>query len=142
MKLSIGSDHAGFTLKEVIKTKLSKENFVINDCGTYSLDSVDYPDFAHKVATSVVNKEVELGILVCGTGNGVAIAANKHKGIRAALCWNKEIAALAKQHNNANIISLPARFITDNEAIEIINTFLNATFEGNRHQKRIEKIDL
>ena len=112
------------------------------DAGTFTAESVDYPDFAHEVANHVLNDDKSLGVLICGTGNGMAITANKHAGIRAALCWAPEIAALAKQHNNANIIVLPARFISQELAIETLNAFFNAEFEGGRHQRRIDKINL
>ena len=141
MKIYIGSDHAGVDLKALIK-----ERFVevcdFDDAGTFSHDSVDYPDFAHKVANDVLNNPQSLGILICGTGNGMAITANKHAGIRAALCWAPEISALAKQHNNANIIVLPARFIESEVAIETVKSFFDATFEGGRHQRRIDKINI
>lgn len=141
MKIFIGSDHAGFELKEAIKKEFNAD-FIFEDCGTFSIDSVDYPDFAHKVADNVLKNADSLGILICGTGNGMAISANKHPDIRAALCWAPEIASLAKQHNNANIIILPARFISQNDAIETLKAFFSASFEGGRHQNRINKINL
>lgn len=141
MKVYIGSDHAGIELKDYLK-KLLEKNHNIEDFGTFSGDSVDYPDFAHKVAENVAKDSGSFGILICGTGNGMAMTANKHKGIRAALCWSKEIAALAKQHNNANILVLPARFIDNDCAAEILETFIATEFEGGRHLKRINKIDL
>ena len=141
MKIYIGSDHAGFDLKEHIK-KHFEEQFEFKDMGTYSSESVDYPDFAHAVAESLLKENDGVGLLICGTGNGMTMAANKHAGIRAALCWDPEIAALAKQHNNANILVLPARFISDEMAFEIMNAFFNADFEGGRHQRRIDKINL
>ena len=140
MKLAIGCDHAGFELKEELKKYLSDKKIDIIDKGTYSLDSVDYPDFAHAVSNSVINTEVDLGILICGSGNGISMASNKHAGIRAALCWKKEIASLARQHNDANILSLPARFISLEEAKEIVDTFLTTQFEGGRHANRVNKI--
>lgn len=139
MKLSIGSDHAGYTLKESLKLHFSTIQW--KDQGCYSEDSVDYPDYAHKVALSILAQDSELGILICGSGNGISIAANKHQGIRAAIAWKPELASLARQHNDANILSLPARFITLEEAIEIVNAFLTTDFEGGRHQKRVEKIN-
>jgi ribose 5-phosphate isomerase B len=142
IKLAIGSDHAGFDLKEQVKTWLTEMGFTMKDYGTYSEESVDYPDYIHPVAEAIVKKEYDYGIIICGTGNGAAITANKHKHIRAALCWLPELASLAKQHNNANIISLPARFINFETAKHIIEQFLIAEFEGGRHQKRIEKIEL
>ena len=141
MKIYIGSDHAGFDLKEHIK-KHFEGRFEFEDKGTYSSESVDYPDFAHTVAEGVLSETDGVGVLICGTGNGMTMAANKHAGIRAALCWAPEIAALAKQHNNANILVLPARFITEEKAIETMNAFFNAEFEGGRHQRRIDKINL
>ena len=141
MKIYIGSDHAGFDLKEHIK-KHFEGQFEFKDMGTYSSESVDYPDFAHAVAESVLKENDGVGVLICGTGNGMIMAANKHAGIRAALCWAPEIAALAKQHNNANILVMPARFISDETAFETMNAFFSADFEGGRHQRRIDKINL
>ena len=141
MKIYIGSDHAGVDLKSQIKTRL-QDRFEFDDAGTFTSDSVDYPDFAHKVAENVLSDSGSIGILICGTGNGMAITANKHAGIRAALCWSPEIAALAKQHNNANIIVLPARFISTEMAMDTLNAFLTAEFEGGRHQRRIDKINI
>lgn len=138
-KLAIASDHAGFELKEYLKEQL-KNRYEITDFGTHSQDSVDYPDFVHPSASSVENGENELGILVCGSGQGVAITANKHQKIRCALCWMPELAELAKQHNNANMIALPARFIAKELALEIVEKFLNTDFEGGRHQNRVDKI--
>ena len=138
-KLAIAADHAGFELKEYLKIQLSEE-FEITDYGTHSLDSVDYPDFVHPAASSIENGDNELGILVCGSGQGVSITANKHQQIRCALCWMPEVAALARQHNNANMISLPARFIAKELALEIVQKFLNTDFEGGRHQNRVDKI--
>jgi ribose 5-phosphate isomerase B len=141
MKIYIGSDHAGFDLKEHIK-KHFEGQFEFKDMGTYSSESVDYPDFAHAVAESVLKENDGVGVLICGTGNGMTMAANKHAGIRAALCWAPEIAALAKQHNNANILVMPARFISEETAFETMNAFFSADFEGGRHQRRIDKINL
>lgn len=140
--IAIGSDHAGFECKESIKTALKTVNagFALVDVGTHSADSVDYPDFAHQVATQVESGEVEMGVVICGSGNGVCITANKHKGIRAALCWSVEIAALARQHNDANVLCIPARFVSHETALQMVETFMNTAFEGGRHQKRIEKI--
>ena len=140
MKIAIGADHAGFELKEFIKTELTNDKVFFVDFGTHSLDSVDYPDFAHPTASAVVSGNCDLGIVVCGSGNGVNMAANKHIGIRCALCWETEIATLARQHNNANMIAIPARFVSQAKAVEIVRAFLNASFEGGRHQKRVEKI--
>jgi len=140
MKLAIGSDHAGYELKEKIKKHLLTRNITLEEKGCFDAERCDYPDFAHAVAESVLSKEVECGILMCGSGNGINMAANKHKGIRSALAWQPEIAALAKQHNNANILTLPARYLTEEEAIAIVDAYLDATFEGGRHQDRINKI--
>ena len=137
-KISIGCDHAGYELKAEIKNWLSEYEFI--DHGTDNGDSVDYPDHIHPVANDVENGHVEFGIIICGSGNGAAITANKHQGIRAALCWNPELSALAKQHNNANIISLPARFVSSDEARQIIEAYMNSEYEGVRHQRRIDKI--
>jgi ribose 5-phosphate isomerase B len=137
----IGSDHAGYEYKAALIQALQEKHYQVIDVGTYTPASCDYPDYAHKVAEMVNNNQNTLGILLCGTGNGVAITANKHINIRAAVCWKKEIAALAKQHNNANILCLPARFISESEALEITEIFLTSTFEGERHQRRVEKIN-
>ncbi|MXS72068.1 ribose 5-phosphate isomerase B [Flavobacteriaceae bacterium W22] len=138
-KIAIAADHAGFEYKEYLKQQLQDE-FEIQDFGTHSLESVDYPDFVHPAATSVENGENELGILVCGSGQGVQLSANKHQGIRCALAWMPEIAALSKQHNKANMVALPARFVAKEFALEIVKTFLNTEFEGGRHQNRVDKI--
>lgn len=140
MNISIGADHAGFAYKEAIKMMLEAEGHQVKDYGTYSEDSVDYPDYVHPLATAIENQEQELGILICGSGNGVAITANKHQGIRAALCWQKDIAALARQHNNANVIALPARFVDLDLAKEMVHIFLSTAFEGGRHERRVGKI--
>lgn len=139
-KIAIGGDHAGFPYKQPIIDFLISEGYEVEDFGTYSLDSVDYPDFAHPVASSVEESKSERGILICGSANGVAITANKHQGIRAGLAWNTEVASLVRQHNNANIICLPARFISIETAIECVKVFLNTPFEGGRHQDRVNKI--
>ena len=140
MKIAIGSDHAGFEHKEVLKEWLTNNGYEVSDFGTHSLDSVDYPDFAHPVADAVEKKEASLGVLLCGSANGVAVTANKHQGIRAALCWTEEIAALARQHNNANVVCIPARFVSNQQAEKILKTFLQTEFEGGRHSRRVEKI--
>jgi ribose 5-phosphate isomerase B len=137
-KIAIGADHAGFEYKEILKEYLAANE--VKDFGTHSLDSVDYPDFAHPVASSVENGEFEFGILVCGSANGVAITANKHQHIRAAICWQNELASLARQHNNANIICIPARFVSEALAKEMVDTFLSTPFEGGRHANRVNKI--
>lgn len=138
MKLAIGCDHAGFELKEFIKSNFKEIEWL--DKGCFSAESVDYPDFAHAVATSIEGGESSMGVLICGSGNGISMAANKHAGIRAAIAWKPELASLARQHNDANILSLPARFISGQEAVVIVNAFLEASFEGGRHQKRVDKI--
>lgn len=138
--IAIGSDHAGFEYKSEIVKDLQSKGYQVNDFGTKSADSVDYPDFAHPVASFVEENENAQGILICGSANGVAITANKHQGIRAALCWKTEIAALARQHNNANIVCIPARYISIEEANTIVDTFLNTNFEGGRHENRVNKI--
>lgn len=140
MKLAIGADHAGFSLKEKLKKYLKDQGHEVKDFGPDSEASVDYPDFAHPVAISVEKKEVELGLLMCGSGNGINMTANKHAGIRAALCWNAEIAKLARQHNNANILTLPARFMEESEAKKCVDVFLSTPFEGGRHEGRVKKI--
>ena len=140
MNISIGNDHAGVDYKNYIIENLNDRHDIKNH-GTDLESSVDYPDFAHPVSSDVDNKKSDLGILICGSGNGVAMTANKYKKVRAALCWNEELAVLAKQHNNANILSFGSRFIQPNRAIELIKVWLNTNFEGGRHQKRIEKLD-
>jgi ribose 5-phosphate isomerase B len=137
MIVAIASDHAGFELKEKMKSHFSKINF--QDFGTHSAESMDYPDVAHPLA-SFVEREKCLGILICGSGNGVNITANKHQGIRSALCWTVEIASLAKQHNDANVIAIPARFVSVELALAMVDTFLSTSFEGGRHQTRVDKI--
>jgi ribose 5-phosphate isomerase B len=138
IKIAIGSDHAGFEYKEILKSYLADHE--VKDFGTYSLESADYPDFAHPVASAVESKEFAFGILVCGSANGVAITANKHQQIRAAICWLNEIAALSRQHNDANILCIPARFVSTDLAKEMTTTFLQTPFEGGRHQNRVNKI--
>jgi len=138
--IAIGSDHAGYELKEKVKSWLQDQEFDIKDFGTNSEDSVDYPDFAHAVSGEVEKGNFEIGILICGTGIGVDMVANKHQGIRSALCWKKEIGQLAKSHNNANVICLPGRFISIDEAKQILEVFFISEFEGGRHQNRIDKI--
>ncbi|MDB5226904.1 MAG: sugar-phosphate isomerase, RpiB/LacA/LacB family [Bacteroidota bacterium] len=141
-KLVIGGDHAGFEYKEAIKQYLAKNNCEVIDVGTHSLTSCDYPDYAHAAAEKIEDGTCEFGILICGSANGVAITANKHKNIRAAICWKNEIASLARQHNNANIICLPSRFVTLDEALEMVHTFFTTDFEGGRHANRVNKIDI
>lgn len=141
MNIAIGGDHAGYGLKKKIIQKLVAEGNHVKDFGTFSGDSVDYPDYIHPLATAVHSGEFELGIAICGSGNGVSMVANKHSGIRAALCWTPELAQLARAHNNANILSLPARFIDDETAFEIVDVFLSEPFEGGRHERRVQKIN-
>jgi len=139
-KIAIGADHAGFEYKELLKKWLEKNGYSVKDFGTYTTESADYPDFAHPVASSVEKNEFDLGVLVCGSANGVAITANKHQGVRAALCWNEELASLARQHNNANVLCLPARFVDVPLAEKILDRFLHSSFEGGRHERRVNKI--
>ena len=139
-KIAIGGDHAGFECKEKLISHLSRLGYTITDFGPNSEASVDYPDYVHPLANSVEAGENTLGIAICGSGNGVAMTANKHAGIRAALCWNKELAALARQHNDANILCIPSRFLSFDTALEMATTFLTEDFEGGRHQKRVDKI--
>ncbi len=139
MKITIGCDHAGVEYKSKIVEFLEKEGHQALDVGTHGKESVDYPDYAHLVAEEVL-AGADFGILICGSGNGVSMAANKHKGIRAALCWSEEITKLARQHNDANIISIPARFMSLEKSMQIIKTFLTQPFEGGRHQRRVQKI--
>jgi ribose 5-phosphate isomerase B len=138
--IAIGADHAGFKLKEHLKQLLEKKGFHIRDFGTHSSESADYADFAHPVSYAVEKKEFDLGLLVCGSANGVAMTANKHQGIRAAICWTEELAALARQHNDANILCLPARFISEELAEKIVERFFSSSFEGGRHQRRVDKM--
>lgn len=140
ISIAIGSDHAGFKCKSVIIEHLKALGYTVVDFGAPSEQSVDYPDFAHPVANAVESGKVEYGILMCGSGNGISMAANKHKGIRAAVCWNREIAALARLHNDANILSLPSRYISEEEAKACVDLFLNTAFEGGRHALRVNKI--
>lgn len=139
-KIVIGSDHAGFEYKTEIIEFLRKKNISIIDVGTNSEASCDYPDYAHALAEKIENKEAEMGILLCGSANGVAMAANKHQAIRAALCWENEIASLARLHNDANVLCLPARYVSIESTFEMVNTFFTTDFEGGRHQKRVDKI--
>lgn len=141
LKIAIGGDHAGFQLKESVKNKLEADGHFVEDFGPFSDKSVDYPDFVHPVASAVENQEYNFGILICGTGNGVAMTANKHKGIRAALCWNETLARLARAHNNANILCLAGRFMDEELANELVEKFINTDFDGGRHIRRINKIN-
>ncbi len=139
-KIAIGGDHAGFEYKAVLIEKLQKEGYEVKDFGPYSNASCDYPDFAHPLSTAVENNEFDLGILLCGSANGVAITANKHQGIRAGLAWNTEVAQLVRLHNDANVLCIPARFVSLEEAAAITDTFIQTNFEGGRHQLRVNKI--
>ncbi len=141
MKVAIGSDHVGFTLKEALKVYLQNKGFDVKDFGTYSEERADYPDYAHPVAKAVETNEADRGVLICGSGNGVNMAANRHHGVRSALCWNEEVAKLARQHNDANIIALPARFMDEKEAEKCVDVFFTTDFEGGRHTGRVKKID-
>jgi ribose 5-phosphate isomerase B len=136
----IAADHAGFDLKERIKTFLKTIQLEVKDFGTYSSESMDYPDVIHPIAKEIDKKENQKGIIICGSGNGVNMVANKYKNVRSALCWNVEIAQLARQHNNANILAIPARFISEDMALQIVSAFITTDFEGGRHQTRVEKI--
>lgn len=140
--IGLACDHAAYELKEYLKTVLDSKGIEYKDFGCFSSESVDYPDFAHPLAEAVESGECYPGIAMCGTGNGISMTLNKHQGIRAALCWNEEIARLARQHNDANILSMPARFISKEEAVKIMETFLSSDFEGGRHERRIKKIPL
>ncbi|MDG2432203.1 ribose 5-phosphate isomerase B [Flavobacterium sp.] len=140
MKISIGNDHAGPEYKKAIVKMLEAKGYAVTNHGTDSVDSVDYPDFGHPVATDVETGKADFGIVICGSGNGIAMTVNKHAGVRAGLCWTKEIAYLTRLHNDANVVSIPARFTSIEQAVEIVDTFLNTAFEGGRHQNRVNKI--
>ncbi len=140
MKISIGNDHAGPDYKKAIVTFLEQKGYEVLNHGTDTFDSVDYPDFGHPVALDVESGKAHFGVVICGSGNGINMTVNKHQGIRSALCWTKEIATLARQHNDANIISIPARFTSIQQAVEMVDTFLNTSFEGGRHANRVNKI--
>ncbi|MEC4113240.1 ribose 5-phosphate isomerase B [Myroides pelagicus] len=140
MKISIGNDHAGPEYKKAIVKYLESKGIEVTNYGTDSFDSVDYPDFGHKVASDVEEGKADFGIVICGSGNGIAMTANKHQGVRCALCWTKEIAELARLHNDANVISIPARYTSIEQTIAMVETFLNTEFEGGRHQNRVSKI--
>ena len=141
MKIALGSDHAGFAQKEMLRTWLSGQGYDVHDFGTYSADSMDYPDVAHPLSSAVAAGDYAEGILLCGSANGVAITANKHAGVRAAIAWQPELASLARQHNNANVLCVPARYVSGEQAQEIVSAFLKTEFEGGRHQHRVSKID-
>jgi ribose 5-phosphate isomerase B len=139
-RMAVGCDHAGFEYKELVKKRLIDQGFSVKDYGTFSTDSVDYPDFVHPLAFSIENHENDLGVLICGSANGVAITANKHQKIRAAIAWENAIASLARQHNDANVICIPARFVSPEQAIQFVETFIATSFEGGRHATRVSKI--
>ena len=139
-KIAIGSDHAGYELKEKVKNHLVKQGLEFEDFGPFSEERADYPDYAHPVASAIENKNADLGILICGSGNGINMTANKHQEIRSALCWQEDIAEMARLHNDANIIALPARYISESIALSCIDIFLKTEFEGGRHASRVEKI--
>tara|TARA_B100001057_G_scaffold172779_1_gene173513 strand:+ start:832 stop:1266 length:435 start_codon:yes stop_codon:yes gene_type:complete len=141
MKIAIGNDHAGVEVKRNIEKHLSEKGYMVINKGYDGKESVDYPDFIHPVSQEVKEKNAQIGIIICGSGNGAAMTANKHKGIRAAICWSEEIAELARQHNDANIISIPSRFLSKEKIIKIIEVFVKTSFEGGRHKRRIDKID-
>ena len=140
MQISIGNDHAGTDLKTLIQEYLENEGHYVNNHGTDDETSVDYPDFVHPVAQDVIDENATFGIIICGSGNGANMTANKHQKIRSALCWNEEVTQLARQHNNANVLSIPSRFVTKEKALQFVKLFLTTSFEGGRHQRRIEKI--
>ena len=142
MKIAIGNDHAGVQVKEKIKEHLTKKGLIVINKGYDGKESVDYPDYIHPVSKEVKEGKADIGVIVCGSGNGAAMTANKHRGIRAAICWNEETAAVSKQHNNANIISIPSRFLDDDKILNIIDVFIKEEFERGRHERRIKKIDV
>lgn len=142
LSVAIGGDHAGYELKKAVIELLEKRGYTVKDFGPHSADSVDYPDYVHPLATAVHSGQYDLGVVICGSGNGVCMTANKHEGIRAALCWNPELASLSRQHNDANVLCMPARYISVEEATAITNAFFDASFEGGRHQRRVDKINL
>ena len=142
MKIAMASDHAGYALKLQVKAWLEAQGAEVHDFGCYSSESCDYPDYAHPCAAAVENAEADFGVILCGTGNGISMTANKHQGVRAALCWDVPLAELARQHNNANILALPARFISEELALKITEAFFRTDFEGGRHERRVQKIAL
>ncbi len=142
LKIPIASDHAGFKLKAFLINKLNESKLTIVDYGTNSEDSCDYPDFIHPLANDISNNKYNLGIIICGSANGVSMTANKHKNVRAALCWNESVTEMARMHNNANIIALPARYLEEEYALKLVKIFLNTPFEGGRHEKRVNKINI
>ncbi|MCB9052990.1 MAG: ribose 5-phosphate isomerase B [Lewinellaceae bacterium] len=141
-RIAIGCDHAGFPYKESIVGLLRSKGMEVLDFGTHSAESVDYPDFAHPVAEEVESGDTAMGVVMCGSGNGIAMTVNKHQGVRAAICWNEELARLARQHNDANVLSIPVRFVSEETALAMVEAFLNTEFEGGRHARRVGKISL
>ena len=141
-KIGIACDHAAYDLKEFLVGYLSTKGFEVKDFGTYSEESCDYPDFAHALGEAIDNGELERGVALCGSGEGISMTLNKHQSVRAALCWIPEIAKLSRQHNNSNVLAMPARFITNDEALEMLNIWLETEFEGGRHQRRLDKMPL
>ena len=142
LRIALASDHAGYELKQKVMQHLTAEGATIHDFGCYSTESCDYPDFAHPLATAVESGEYDFGITICSTGNGICMTANKHQGIRAALCWEVRLAELARQHNNANVLGLPANFVSEELALKMVDTFFSTDFEGGRHERRVNKIAL
>jgi len=140
MKIAIGGDHAGYDLKNTLISHLEKQDYIVDDLGTYTDESTDYPPFSHAVADAVSKGDADFGIVICGSANGVAITANKHRDIRCAICWETELAQLARAHNDANMLALPSRFISEDTALSITNAFLSTDFEGGRHKRRVDKI--
>lgn len=140
MRVALASDHAGYGLKQQVQSFLEQNGAEVKDFGCYSMDSCDYPDYAHPLATAVECEEVDYGVVICSTGNGITMTANKHQGVRAALCWEPRLAELARQHNNANVLGLPANFIPAPMAIDIVRVFFQTDFEGGRHERRVNKI--
>jgi len=138
--VAIAADHAGFCYKEFLKEKLSAEGYIFHDFGTFSIESVDYPDFIHPLANAIQNKKFNAGIIICGSGNGASMVANRYPDVRSAICWNEEITKLARRHNNANVISIPARFVSEDEALNMVRIFFTTGFEGGRHETRVNKI--
>lgn len=142
LRIGIGSDHAGFEYKEAIRDSLKKNGLHVKDFGTYTSESVDYPDYVHPLCSEIDKGNIDIGILLCGSANGVAMAANKHHSVKAAVCWENDIAVLSRRHNDANVICMPSRFVSQDLAIEMTNLFLNTEFEGGRHKRRVDKIPL
>ncbi len=140
MHIAMASDHAGFALKQKVRAWLEEQGATVTDYGCFSSESCDYPDFAHPMATAIEEGKADMGVAICSTGNGICMTANKHQGIRAALCWDDPLATLARQHNNANVLGLPAHFITESKALDLVRIFFSTDFEGGRHERRVNKI--